>query len=127
MTSAAAMSATLRKVRRCSGKDGASAVAAMSLMLFGDAFPEQPVRTEDQNQDQDGENDGVGPPRRDELVAPSGEEADDKSAKRRSRHVADAAEHRGGERPEPGLIAHPPLADIVVKPLDDACRAGERA
>src|SRR6185503_809695 len=90
------------------------------------ALAEESVRPEDEHQDQDREDDGVGPPRGDVLVAPRRQEPYDQAAEGGSRHVADAAEHGGGERPETGLVPHVPLADVVVHPLDNAGRPRQR-
>src|SRR5262249_39567669 len=106
MARAAATSAAVSTVRSCWGKDHRSAVAAMSLMLLGDPFPQKSVGTEHQNQDQDGEDDSVGPSGGDELVAPGGQHADQQSSERRSWHVADPSEDGGGERPQSRLISH---------------------
>src|SRR5215475_2403496 len=127
MRRAAPTSATVRTARCCWGKDRQSPVTDMSLMLLGDTFPQKSMWAEHENQDQDGEDDGIGPPGGDDLVAPGGEEADHKSSKRRSRHVADPSQHSGGERPQSCLVAHPPLADVVVEALDHARSAGQRA
>src|SRR5260370_575432 len=86
----------------------AETAAVMPLMLLRGAFAKESLRAEDQDQDQNREADGVGPPGGDELVAPGGEKADRESAEGRSRHVADASQDGGGERPQARLVAHPP-------------------
>src|SRR6185436_20335728 len=52
------------------------------------ALAEESVRSEDEHQDQDREDDGVGPPRGDVLVAPRRQEPDDQAAEGGSRPVA---------------------------------------
>src|SRR2546425_10769556 len=90
-------------------------------------FAEQAVRTEHEDDDENREDDRVGPARGDVLVAPRGEEADDEPAEGGARHAADAAEHRGGEGAQAGLVTHPPHPDVVVEALDEAGRPGQRA
>src|SRR5689334_25222048 len=120
MMRTAQMRVAAMAVRICWGKDDQRAVTDVSLMLLRNAFPQKSVGAEHQNQDQDGEHDGIGPSGGDELVAPGGEHADQKSSERRSSNIADPSQHRGGERPQTGLVAHPPLADAVVEALDHA-------
>src|SRR6266850_7777878 len=57
--------------------------------LVRSALAEESLRPEDQDQDQDREDDRVRPARRDVLVAPRGEEADQQSAEGGPRHAPD--------------------------------------
>src|SRR5215469_12255029 len=101
MMSAAPISATVRPVRACLGRDDECAVTVMALMLLRRTLAQEAMRAEHQDQDQDRENDGVGPPGRDKLVAPGGEKADQESAECSSRHVPYPSQNGGGERPQP--------------------------
>src|SRR6266849_2683323 len=94
--------------------------------LVRSALAKESLRPENQDQDQDREDDRVRPARRDVLVAPRGEEADQKSAESGPGHAANAAQHGRGEGAEAGLVAHPPHPDVVVEALDEAGRSRER-
>src|SRR5919108_6626238 len=48
------------------------------------------------------------------MIAPRGQKADHETAERGAAHAADAAEHGRGEGAQPCLVAHPPLADVVI-------------
>src|SRR5437879_13042621 len=96
------------------------AVALTPSRLVGGRLAEESARTEDEDQDENREDDRVGPAGRDVLVAPRRQESDEESAERRARHVADATEHGGGEGAEARLVPHPPLADVVVHALDES-------
>src|SRR3989449_7370827 len=90
-------------------------------------FAEQAVRTEHEDDDENREDDRVGPAGGDVLVAPRGQEADDEPAEGGAAHAADAAQHGRGEGAQPRLIAHPPLADVVVHALDQPRRPRQGA
>src|SRR5207249_12004410 len=90
---------------------GRRALTVTGSHLFGRALAHEAVGTEDEDENEDREDDRVGPAGGNVLVAPRRQEADEEAAERRARHVADAAEHGRGECPETGLVAHPPLAD----------------
>src|SRR5262249_57418401 len=93
--------------------------------LVQHALAQEPAGAEDEHEDQDREDDGVGPARGDVLVAPRRKEADEKTSQRRAWHVADPPEDGGGERTKARLVADVPLADVVVHPLDQPGRARE--
>src|SRR5881397_1905234 len=94
--------------------------------LVGRPLAEQPVGPEDQDDDEDREHDRVGPARGDVLVAPRGQKADEEAAEGGAAHAADPAEYGGGEGAQPGLVAHPPHADVVVHALDQPRRPRQR-
>src|SRR5437588_4427970 len=58
---------------------------------------EQALRTEDHERDENGEDDQVGPLRRDVSLRVGLGKAEDEPAGHRARNRADAADHRGGE------------------------------
>src|SRR5258708_15275885 len=66
---------------------------------------EEPGGAEHQHQNQDREDDHVGPAHGDELAAQGFDEADQQPAQHRAGDVADAAENGGGEGPEPRGVA----------------------
>src|SRR5208282_2401934 len=111
------MRAAVRPRRSRWGKDDQRAVTGIALMLLRGPFPQESVGAEDQDQDEHGKDDGVGPPGGDVLIAPGGDKADQKSSQGRALHIPDPAQYGGGKGPESGLVAHPPLADVVVQPL----------
>src|SRR2546428_12614336 len=110
---------TIRAATTAAHQSGRRAMTVAASALRGRSLTHEAVGTEDQHEDEDREDERVGPPRGDVLVAPRRQESDEQAAERGAGHVADAAEHGRGEGPEPGLVAHPPLADVVVHALDE--------
>src|SRR5688572_13584424 len=72
--------------------------------LLAQPRAEQTRRAEHQDQDQDGEDHGVGPARLDVLIAHRAHHADDQPAEHGSRQRADAAEHRRREGVHAGAV-----------------------
>ena len=70
------MATAVRPGRSRLGMVDERAATDMTLQLFRDPFPQESMGAEDQNQDENGKDDGVGPPGGDVLVAPGGEKAD---------------------------------------------------
>src|SRR6185437_7299237 len=87
--------------------------------------PQQPGGLEHQHQDQDREDDDVGPADGHELSAHAFDESDQDAADHRADDVADAAEHRGGKGAEPRRIADDEAGEVVVEAEDEAGGAGE--
>ena len=73
--------------------------------LFGYLHPEKASGAEDQHQDQDGKDPGVGERRHEIGIGEHLHEPDEQTAERCPLKVADAAKDRGGESEEPGLGA----------------------
>jgi hypothetical protein len=94
-------------------------------------MPEQALRAEHEDQDQDREDDRLRPVRtgrmpRETLVEVL-DEADHESAERCAGEVADAAEHGGGEGEEPDLEAEIEACGREVHDVQEAADACERA
>ena len=60
------------------------------------------------------------------LAAHRLDQADDHAAHHRAGHVADAAQHRGGEGAQPGGEADDEAGEVVVQAEDQPARAGQR-
>src|SRR4030095_7728713 len=80
--------------------------AAAGSYLLRDAGPEQAVRSEEQDQNQDGEDDRLAPLFPGVLPPELSDQSDDDSAEYRPRDVPDAAQDGGGEGVQPVLEPH---------------------
>src|SRR5436853_502903 len=87
---------------------------------------EKAARHEDEHQDEDRKDDDVGPPGGEEMAAQALDEADQYAADHRAGDAADAAQHRGGERPQTRGIADDEAGEIVVETEDQCGRPGQR-
>ena len=95
------------------------------------AFAEEPFGPEDEDQDQDREHDRLGPVGAGRVPVEAFVERLDAADQDRAEHgagqVADAAEHRGGERDQPELEALVEAHGRHVERVEETCGAGERA
>src|SRR5262245_56799876 len=76
---------------------------------------EQPGRAEPHDDDEDREDDDVGPPHLEDLAAQRLDEPDEDPAHDGARDAADAAEHRRGEGAEPRRVADVEGGEAVIE------------
>src|SRR6202048_3137772 len=104
-----------RSRQMASGRLGAS--SGVAVIRSGPArrrAPENPGRAEYQDENQDREDDDVGPADRDELAAQRLDQSDQDAAEHGARDVADPAEHRRGERPQARRVADDEAGIVVI-------------
>src|SRR5207245_9538465 len=104
-----------RRTDRRAARRPAPSSGALASYLVGRPRAQQALGPEDEHEDEDREDDRVGPASGDVLVAPRRQEPDEETAERGAGHVADAAEDSRGEGAQACLVAHPPHADVVVE------------
>src|SRR5437660_3958957 len=75
---------------------------------------EQTARHEDEHQDQDREDDHVGPARREKMAPEALDKADQHTTDHRTSDAADTTQHRRGECPQPRRVADDEAGEIVV-------------
>src|SRR6201996_7573430 len=86
--------------------------------FVGGNAAEQTGRAKDENQNQDREDDDVGPCGGDELAAHRLDQADDDAAKHGARDVANAAQDGGGEGTQAGGEADDEAGEVVIQTKD---------
>src|SRR5262249_35522337 len=87
---------------------------------------EKAGRAEHEHQDQDREDDDVGPAHRKILAAEGFDQSDRHASEHRSGNVTDAAKHRGREGAQAGGIADDEARVVVVQAEDQAGSASKR-
>src|ERR1700682_881358 len=98
---------------------------SVSSCFVPPAGSEQPGGLEHQDQDQDAEDDHVGPLLGEVARGHAENNPDQEPAHRRPGDVADATEHRRGEGDDPGTKAKREVNAVVVEAVDDAAGAGQ--
>src|ERR1700704_5742283 len=109
-----------RSREAASGLGASSGVAVIRSGPARRCAAENPGRAEHQDENQDREDDDVGPADRDELAAQRLDEPDQDAAEHGARDVADPAEHRRGERPQARRVADDEAGIVVIEAEDQA-------
>src|SRR5260370_10484030 len=111
-------------LRRSQVKVSPTVIAAKSGACCGSAA-EPSARHKDQYQQQDREDDHIGPAGREEMAAKALDEADQDAADHRAGDAADAAQDRGAEGAQPRRVADDEAREVVVEAEDQRRRAGQ--
>src|SRR5271166_669663 len=85
---------------------------------------EETGRREDEHQDQDRENDHIGPAHGDQLTAQRFDQPDQYAAHHRAGDAADATQHGRREGSQPGGVADQETGEIVIETKDQPGGAG---
>src|SRR5882757_1540406 len=115
--------AGLRTRSRKATSGGLGASSGVAVIQSGPArrrAAENPGRAEHQDENQDREDDDIGPADREELAAQRLDEPDQDAAEHGARDVADPAEHRRGERPQARRVADDEAGIVVIETEDQA-------